>query len=243
MACTAEQETFQELWQPKGVAKVEAFLSPRELTDLRTAVDISYDLLREHIDNDPPTLSEHLAMHFEKWDGLWIKELRGFLKQYKPEIWALFESVITAAEAKFRSLFDEEWKLEPQFTFIRRHRSSKLYLPWHIDADAAGTINSTEYSVNTWLPLDPVGDVAPSLELIPGSNKVMRNIAPIQRGERVRPDEWVKDNVGGQPWIPHAMPGDAIMFDHWTLHRTQRMMRDDIFRTSCEFRFLRSYWS
>ena len=80
----------------------------------------------------------------------------------------------------------------------------------------------------------------PSLVLIPGSNKTMR-ITPSREGkEEARPDDWVKANVPGESWVPHAMPGDAILFDHWTLHRTQRMEQDNAVRTSCEFRFVRT---
>src|SRR5580693_1094879 len=212
--CTAEQADFRNAWQQNGTAKVAAFLSPHELGELRTAVDASYELLRLHADDDPPTLTEFLADHYKRWDGIWIKELRGYL--------------------------DRDWRLEPTFTFIRRHRTSRLYLPWHIDADAAGIINSTDYCINTWLPLDPVGDVLPSLELILGSNKMMRTVPSLEGTEKSRSDEWVKSNVAGESWIPQAVPGDAILFDHWTLHRTQRMLRDDVIRTSCEFRFVRT---
>jgi hypothetical protein len=219
---------------------VAAFLSPAELGELRTAVEASYDLLREHADDDPPTLSEYLVDHYKRWDGIWVKELRGYLERANPGLFARFEAVIAAAERRFRALFDRDWRLEPNFTFIRRHRSARKYLPWHIDADAAGIINSTDYCINTWLPLDPVGDVLPSLELIPGSNKTMRE-APSREGtEKSRADEWVKANVGGESWIPRAEPGDAILFDHWTLHRTQRIERENAARTSCEFRFVRT---
>src|SRR5580704_9410704 len=215
--CTAEQADFRNAWQQYGTAKVAAFLSPHELGELRTAVDASYELLRQHADDDPPTLTEFLADHYKRWDGIWIK-----------------------AERRFRSLFDRDWRLEPTFTFIRRHRSSRLYLPWHIDADAAGIINSTDYCINTWLPLDPVGDVLPSLELMPGSNKTMRTVPSLDGGEKSRPDAWVRSTIGGESWIPHAVPGDAILFDHWTLHRTQRIEKENAVRTSCEFRFVRT---
>jgi hypothetical protein len=238
--CTAEQVDFSKAWQQNGTAKVAAFLSPQELVELRTAVDASYDLLQQHADDHPPTLTEYLADHYKRWDGIWVKELQGYLERARPDLRALFDSVIAAAERRFRSLFDQDWRLEPNFTFIRRHRSTKYYLPWHIDADAAGIITATDYCINTWLPLDPVGDVLPSLELIPGSNKTMRTVPSLDGGEKSRKDDWVKANVPGESWVPHAVPGDAILFDHWTLHRTQRMAQENAVRTSCEFRFVRA---
>ncbi len=68
----------------------------------------------------------------------------------------------------------------------------------------------------------------------------MRTVPSLEGKEKSRPDDWVKSNIAGESRIPHAEPGDAILFDHWTLHRPQRMLRDDVMRTSCEFRFVRT---
>jgi hypothetical protein len=209
---TAVQFNFSETWEQTGTAKVEGFLAPGPLRDLQAAVYSSYDLLRQHVDDDPPAMNVYLADHYKRWDGLWVKELQGYLRQNGPDILNLFDSAIAAAEERFRSLFDPNWRLEPNFTFIRRHRSTQKYLPWHIDADAAGILNTTDYSINAWLPLDPVGDELPSLELIPGSNKTMKNITSLEGGEKSRTDDWVRSNITGQSWVPRAIPGDAILF-------------------------------
>jgi hypothetical protein len=41
-----------------------------------------------------------------------VKELGGYLDQEKPDIPALFYGVIAAAERRFRSLFDQNWRLD-----------------------------------------------------------------------------------------------------------------------------------
>src|SRR5580704_4533057 len=123
--CTAEQADFRAVWQRDGTAKVAEFLSPHELGELRTAVDATYELLRQHVDDDPPTLTEYLADHYKRWDGIWVKELRGYLEHTKPDLLAQLDGAIAAAERRFRSLFDQNWRLEPNFTFIRRHRSAR----------------------------------------------------------------------------------------------------------------------
>src|ERR1700683_2469867 len=98
--CTAEKADFSEAWQQNGTAKVTAFLSPDELGELRSAVDATYDLLRQHADDDPPTLTEYLADHYKRWEGIWVKELRGYLEQAKPDLLAHLDSVIAAAERR-----------------------------------------------------------------------------------------------------------------------------------------------
>src|ERR1700685_2280096 len=137
---TAEQADFRKAWQQNGTAKVTAFLAPHELGELRNAVDASYDLLRQHADDDPPTLTEYHADHYQRWDRLRETELQGYLDRAPTDLRALLDSAIAAAERRFRSLFDQNWRLEPNFTFIRRHRSTKNYLPWHIAADAGGIL-------------------------------------------------------------------------------------------------------
>jgi hypothetical protein len=235
---TAEPTDFPTAWRQNGAAKIDAFLSPVELVQLRSAVDTCYALLAQHADDKSPILSEYLTDHLERRDRIWIKGLNGYLKIVRPDILVQLDEVIGAADKRFRSLFEGNWWFDPNFSFVRRHRSTRNYLKWHIDADAANTISSTNYCINTWLPLDPVGDTAPSLEIIPGSNEVMRTVPVLKGPEKMRSDAWVKDNIHAKSWTPHAVPGDAILFDHWTLHRTQRLSKENLLRTSCEFRFL-----
>jgi hypothetical protein len=104
--CAAEQADFRNALQQNGTAKMAAFLSPDELGELRTAVDATFDLPRQHADDDPPTLTEFHADHYKRWDGIWVKELRGYLEKVKPDLLAQFDCAIAAAERQFRSLFD-----------------------------------------------------------------------------------------------------------------------------------------
>lgn len=237
---TTDSANFREVWEQSGTLKVEAFLPPLQLNQLQTAVHASYNLLRQHINDDPPTLNVHLADHFTRRDALWMKELLEFLKNFEPNVCSLFYEVMIAVEVIFQSLFDTSWRLNTGFTFVRRCRSTADYLPWHIDADAASIINAAEYCINAWVPLDAVGNDAPSLDLVPGSNKTMRNLPLLPTAIASRTDDWIKDNFPGEAWTPRAVPGDAILFDHWTLHRTQRISRPNVLRTSCEFRFVQT---
>jgi ectoine hydroxylase-related dioxygenase (phytanoyl-CoA dioxygenase family) len=232
-------DEFCDDWERTGAVKVNGLLPLRQLNELRAAVDASYDLLRQHVRDNPATVNVHLADHFIRWDGLWMKELLVFLDNIAPEILHQFNNAIHIAEEQFHSLFSEDWQFNSSISWVRRHRSTALYLPWHIDADGASLLKTADYSINMWLPLDPVGDDAPSLEFIPGSNKTMRNLPILATTEAYRTPEWVNENFTNQPWTPHAVPGDAILFDHWTLHRTQRVSRENVLRTSCELRFIR----
>jgi hypothetical protein len=152
--CTAEQADFRSAWQQNGTAKMAAFLSPHELGELPTAVDASYELLRKHADDDPPTLTEFLADHYKRWDGIWVKELRGYLKQVKPDLLAQFDGAIAVAERRFRSLFDQNGGSSP------------------ISRSSAGTGRLGNTCPGISMPMPPASSMRPITPLIPGCRSI-----------------------------------------------------------------------
>lgn len=128
------------------------------------------------------------------------------------------------------------WLIE-EHSFFRRHVAGATYVPWHVDADAAGTIHY-DPCFNFWLPLGAVGINRPSLQFIPGSHKIMREIPPFSSPDNVRSDDWVLERFPGQEAITAILePGDAVFFDHFTLHRTQPIGASADVRVGSEFRF------
>ena len=124
-------------------------------------------------------------------------------------------------------------------SFLRR-RSDKtptmIASPWHMDADTAGTAQGPERCINVWLPLQDVGSTTPSLEFVLGSHVQMKTMEFVGTGY-YRTDDSV-NALAGRKWRPVMRPGDAAVFDQYTLHRTQVLRSDQFARTSCEFRFL-----
>jgi hypothetical protein len=97
-------------------------------------------------------------------------------------------------------------KYEPDISAVRRHSTSSTNVVWHTDAEAAGT-KKYGYCITAWVPFDSVGLNRPTLEF--------------QVGELVR---------------FQMEPGDVVMFDHFTTHRTQPLT-NPLPRTSAEIRF------
>lgn len=130
-------------------------------------------------------------------------------------------------------------------SFFRRHKDDAKYVPWHIDADAAATAAIAPDCFNVWLPLAEVGETAPSLEFVLGSHRWMRGVPLFGPDvtERYRSEEWITAHATGQHWIPVLKPGDAVLFDQYTLHRTQRTEFPIQSRDACEFRFMPVPWS
>jgi hypothetical protein len=90
---------------------------------------------------------------------------------------------------------------------------------WHQDGAFLGQGIRT---LNVWVALSRCGRDAPGMELIP-----RRLTGLISRGEEGAQFDWTVSNetiareLPGVPiWRPEFEPGDVLMFDHWSLHRT-----------------------
>lgn len=120
------------------------------------------------------------------------------------------------------------------YCVMRRQTDRSGYTGWHIDADGVETFFEP-HAFNIWIPLDPVDGLRPGLQLITGSNATMRKL-PLKPGpEAGYSVEWVAATFPGvQPVTPRLEAGDAIVFDHYTLHRTEPM--DGLPRMSLECR-------
>jgi len=120
---------------------------------------------------------------------------------------------------------------------IRRMTDWHRRLQWHTDAQGGGTIDY-EPCLNIWLPLTAVGREQPSVELVRGSHRRMRELPRSETG--AHEDEWVAEHFPPTHRIaPELAPGDALIFDHWTLHRTQLLEHEMVSRMSIECRVTR----
>ena len=91
--------------------------------------------------------------------------------------------------------------------------------------------------INVWMPLDAVGTDLPSLEIVPRSHTAMRRVAMLTGKDRHRDEAFVR--ALGPTSIPQLQLGDALIFDQFTLHRTQNVGAKGAARKACEFRFVR----
>jgi hypothetical protein len=115
---------------------------------------------------------------------------------------------------------------------IRRQGSRSTPVPWHRDAAAVKTLEDANNCANFWMPLDEVGVVRPSLQIAVGSATDWQS-RPVEDSDHEAPQD-VERNYS----IATAMlePGDLLIFNHHTLHRTQPMQNGSS-RLSGEFRF------
>jgi Phytanoyl-CoA dioxygenase (PhyH) len=117
---------------------------------------------------------------------------------------------------------------------IRRMTDWHRRLQWHPDYHGGGT-HSYDPCFNIWLPLTAVGCEQPSVELVRGSHRRMRELPRSETGAYA--DQWVAEHFPPTDRIvPDLAPGDALIFDHSTLHRTQPLDRETVSRMSIECR-------
>jgi hypothetical protein len=216
-----------------GAAVVRGFLSPEDAANLRRTVNEIYDFLGscEHISN------RLLDFHFHLWHGVWLRPLPTFLRKARPDLQQRYEQSLRAVEAQVGRTFGLGWRFFPKRSYFRRHFGLVRKVPWHIDADAASIYRVAGSAINVWMPLDPVGTDLPSLDFVPRSHNVMRNVPLLAGKDKYRDDAFV--GTIGAPSTPQLAVGDALIFDQFVLHRTQDAGSADAVRTACEFRFVR----
>lgn len=234
---TPPQE-FRRAWDADGAVKVTGFLSPLRAAELRNVVENVYRLIASEIACGG-AIDATLRTNFTNWDGVALGSLGPFLAANAPATRRQLADVVGDIRHGLCDLFKPRlWRLVPERSFFRRHRDAGKYVPWHIDADAARTASFGPDCLNVWLPLDDVGSAAPSLEFALGSHAEMRRVALLDSDWPYRADDWVDANAKGRFWTPSAQLGDAVLFDHYILHRTQRVPTRRSQRMSCEFRFV-----
>ena len=237
---TEDPFALRRTWGKSSLVKIKDFILQDPTLELISLVNHCYDLLKAH--SDDASIDPDLLDNFKKWDGIWVKALPKFLATYRPDLVVVLSGLLDGITQRFNAIFELNWKINTAYSFFRRHYTfdPNKYVRWHTDAEAARTRNVNAESVNIWMPLDMVGEKLPSLEFIPFSSARMRNEPlPESAGPYTyRDDEWVQGRFKDTDiWTPQAEPGDAVIFDHYTLHRTQRIAPSGGHRTNCEFRF------
>lgn len=206
-----------------GMFICRGFLNNSQLSDIYRMVEAAYSAA------DAGHASERVTNHVKAFGGLnlmWMHESGVPL----PEVERLTKIVADAASAQIGLC-----KVVPEISLFRRHTEPRTHIPWHADADGASTMHY-DPCFNFWLPFVAVGVDRPSLEYVPSSHAIMRKLPPLDASYALREDSWVRENLPEKPQVAILEPGDVLVFDHYTLHRTQPMASQAGPRISGEFR-------
>jgi hypothetical protein len=215
-----------------GVCVIPRLVPEGIVTDFALIADLIYERLGRATDfqtDEDIVLRDNLR----GWRGVWFAGLTKYLARNDSGLAGRLTATLTAIEARCLAYLPPGWRLCTERSFFRRHLADvPSYTRWHMDADAARTLDVAPEATNFWLPFDAVGKTAPSLEFVVGSHLELRG------AEQIRDPTVERPLVGGRHIAPVLRPGGAAVFSHFTLHRTQQLrMRGDR-RTSAELRFV-----
>ncbi len=207
-----------------GVVILRGALPSQEVMRVAPLCDAAFTGLTRA--SDPSAYANAAA-----WGGMSLDEMLGCMAE--PE-------ALNAIVDRLTTLLPHNAVLIRAFSVIRRRVKHRTSMPWHVDAEAANTIRQ-DPCVNFWVPFAPVGNGrSPTLEFVLGSASTMRSL-PARRpsGETFRYDQWVQMHLGHcRRIMPTLEPGDVALFDHYTMHRTERVSgRFPVPRISAEIRF------
>ena len=194
-----------------GVAIVREFLNSDQTTALKRLVASVYDAMATCSEFSDPDMAEN----FKLWNGVWLRPLPDFLNG-RGTLSAQYRAAVANIVKRTRVLLGGDWRYYPLRSYFRKYTGAEELVPWHIDADAA-MVDRPE-AINVWLPLNAVGAGLPSLEMVVAFHQKMRQLPLLTGKRRYRDDAFAAS--AGIKIAPELNPGDAIIFDQFTLHRT-----------------------
>jgi hypothetical protein len=176
-------------------------------------------------DDDAPWFDEFQpAPHQRKWSPDVRKFVRSGGGVFAADSPRVFFDLLEAVEqagipSLVRAYFGEEPALSVKKTTLRRVTTDRSDASWHQDGAFMGTNIRT---VNLWLALTKCGDDAPGLDILP------RRLGYIvETGTPGAMFEWaassakvVEAGEGIEVCRPSFEAGDALLFDHFFMHRT-----------------------
>lgn len=220
---------YRAALESDGLAIVPGFLNPRETADLTGFVNKTYEVFARSRAFPDPTLEEN----YVKWNGIWLEPLDQLLEQEQRDLLPEYHRLMGLVSGRARDHFGRGNRLYPHRSYFRRQEGRSKKVAWHVDAEAAAIARPKSF--NVWVPLDNVGERLPSLEVVPKSH--VRARSEPQRLGYDHGENAAYVATFGPSIAPKLAPGDALVFDQYTLHRTQDVPDGAFTRTACEFRF------
>jgi hypothetical protein len=173
------------------------------------------------------------------------------VRHKRPDAMAHLETVLnwfwtSSLPRLFKALHEHEPALMIEFMTVRRHTAGETFshVQWHADANF-GSENSP--MLVCWVPLDPVGETAPSLQFCTprlvvsdfATHRAKWSAAAEGNSRGVLSDYDLDDLYGPGGYrveTPILNIGDCCTFDRFTVHRTQPMAMASTHRHAIEFR-------
>jgi hypothetical protein len=216
-----------------GFAIAQRFLNDEEAAGLQTTVRSASNIISTRPgrpDSDPQKLI---------WFGndVSLQQATNVLVVVHSPLLAKYAEYIDLIAERTRHIFGTAWRLCPDRSYFLRHLGSTKSVAWQTGADEDV---ERQHFINLWLSLDAEGENRPSLDLVPGSHRMVRAIWRAPNGKGHLSNAFVRSL--GDHFTPELVLGDAVAIDKFTLYRRQNLNPGQINSLACEFRFRYSPW-
>jgi hypothetical protein len=220
-----DAERVRSALSSQGALHVRDLLDPAQIHQMRVAIDAALEAqelarARKHIDSpwyheSPAVNGGHIARDFvhDTGSALAVDSPRGLYQLLDLYYRLGIDELITG-------YFGERPALSAEKTTLRRCAPGPEELGWHQDGRFLG---ANIRSLNVWIALTDCPVDAPGLEVLPTR---LEHIVPT--GTEGAKYDWcvspklVAEKFPGACIRPVFKAGDALLFDHFLLHRTFR---------------------
>jgi hypothetical protein len=224
----ASAEALYTIYHENGVFLLRSLLTTEQVKTLTSVSEMCYDMGAAIVSNAPPRHLPHdLADGLVKRGYITWARMTGLLKASGTDLADDLGKVVDKIGWVAKSVYATTTiELLEGFSIMRRQRKAPpegeiTRTAWHRDFSFVAP-GGFDQSVNFWIPLTEVGKVAPSIEVIVGSHSLMTNVPDETPGITNIQQEWINEHLSDYPcWTPNCIPGDVMVFDHQTVHRTQ----------------------
>jgi len=223
----ANAAAINALFRDSGAVVIRAFFTPDEIATLQQIAKLVFAVADAAVSSAPADLladdfAGGLRVGYISWP-----RMNALLQAAAPKL----HGRLTAICERTRSIGSAcygggQVRQLDNFNLIRRHRKNRApdeltTVPWHRDFTFTSPAGYME-SMNCWVPTVDVGGQFPSLDLILGSHSAMTGKPDESPGITQLSPAFVAAQLGHlEQCTPHCAPGDMIVFDHHTVHRTQ----------------------
>jgi len=214
--------------QHHGSLIVRGLVSPDRIDALTSEIDSVFDGYDEVAAADDaveslPWYSPFPADGDYSWtfmERLWTRKLGGVVAADSPRaIFGVLDALHGSGLGPVLEGYLGEWPALSVKKFTLRRTPHDAPSEWHQDGSFLGENTRT---VNVWLSLSHCGVDAPGLDIVP-----QRFDSIVETGTDDSLFDWSVSRVmadrvsGGRVASPVFAPGDAVLFDQMTLHRTR----------------------
>jgi hypothetical protein len=216
-----------------GFAVAQRFLNDEEAAGLQTTVHSASGIISTrpgHSDTDPQKL-----VWFR--NDVSLQQASSVLAVMHAPLLAKYAEYVDLIAERTRHIFGTAWRLCPDRSYFLRHLGSTKRAFWQTQA---GEDAERQHFINLRLSLDADCGNCPSLDLIPGSHRMVRAMWRAPKSKGHLSDAFVR--LLGQHFTPELVLGDAVAIDKFTIYRTQSLNPGRTNSLACEFRFRYSPW-